>query len=79
MDMLYPTNPVPTGQSSNYVSPLKNGTTPSLDDAQNALRMEKPSLVPEHESVGYRRLEDADDQGEKRGKKKKGAEQECQT
>ncbi|MDR1572402.1 MAG: hypothetical protein LBS32_07750 [Clostridiales Family XIII bacterium] len=81
MDMLYPVNPVQTGQGSNYASPLKNATTPSVNEAQNAMNMEKASMVPdEHEPVGYRRTEDADEEKSKRGKKKQqGAEQECQT
>jgi ribosomal protein L32 len=78
MDMLFPANPVATTQS-NYVSPNKNGTTPSQIEAQNALRMEKTSLVPENDEVEYRRTEDADENKDRRSKKKRSAEQECQT
>jgi hypothetical protein len=41
--------------------------------------MEKTSLVPEHEEVEYRRAEDADENRERRGKKKRPADGECQT
>jgi hypothetical protein len=41
--------------------------------------MEKTSLVPEHEEVEYRRAEDADENRERRGKKKRPADRECQT
>jgi hypothetical protein len=50
MDMLFPANPVNTTQN-NYVSPNKNGTTPSQIESQNALNMEKTSLVPENDEV----------------------------
>ncbi|MDR1246222.1 MAG: hypothetical protein LBK57_04245 [Clostridiales Family XIII bacterium] len=78
MDMLFPANPVNTTQN-NYVSPNKNGTTPSQIESQNALRMEKTSLVPENEEVAYRRTEDADENRERRGKRKRPDENDCQT
>jgi hypothetical protein len=81
MDMLYPSNPVPSGQNNNYVSPLKHGTTPSVNESQNAMNMEKPSMVPDREQVEYRRAEDADDEGKKRGgrQRRREGEEESQT
>ena len=78
MDMLFPSNPINTTQN-NYISPNKNGTTPSQIESQNALRMEKTSLVPEREAVEYRRTEDADENRDRRGKKKRPTDEECQT
>jgi ferredoxin-like protein FixX len=78
MDMLFPANPLNTTQN-NYVSPNKNGTTPSQIEAQNALRLEKTSLVPENEEAVYRRTEDADEGKDRRSKKKRPADEECQT
>ncbi|MDR1135462.1 MAG: hypothetical protein LBL49_04690 [Clostridiales Family XIII bacterium] len=81
MDMLYPSNPLPSNQGNNYSSPLKYGTTPSVNEAQNAMNLEKPSMVPEKEQVAYRRTEDADDERKRRGGKKKSGDgsQECQS
>jgi hypothetical protein len=78
MDMLFPANPINTTQN-NYISPNKNGTTPSQIESQNALRLEKSSLVPENEEVAYRRAEDADENKDRRGKKKRPDDYECQT
>jgi hypothetical protein len=78
MDLLFPSNPLNTTQN-NYVSPNKNGTTPSQNEAQNALRLERTSLVPENEEVAYRRTEDADENKDRRGKKKRPDDYECQT
>jgi hypothetical protein len=78
MDMLFPSNPVNTTQN-NYVSPNKNGTTPSQIESQNALHMEKTSMVPENEEAAYRRTEDADENNDRRGKRKRPSEGECQT
>ncbi|MDR0424927.1 MAG: hypothetical protein LBH39_05670, partial [Clostridiales Family XIII bacterium] len=50
-------------------------------EAQNAMNLEKPSMVPEEENVAYRRAEDADEEKKRRGNKKKngGDAHECQT
>jgi hypothetical protein len=79
MDMLYPANPVPAGPNTNYAAPAKSGVTPSLIGAQNALDVPKEALVPENEEVAYRRAEDADAEKGRRGKKKQGADRDCQT
>jgi hypothetical protein len=78
MDMLFPANPVPAAQNSNYAAQTKSGTTPSLNEAQNALNMEKSSLVPENEKLEYRRTEDPDADASK-GKKKRKSPDDCQT
>ncbi|GHU49288.1 hypothetical protein FACS1894127_2150 [Clostridia bacterium] len=80
MDMLYPGMPVQPGQGNNYSSPLKHATTPSINDAQNAMNMEKSNMVPDDEQrVEYRSSEDSDKK-QKRGKKKQGgSEPECET
>ena len=79
MDMLYPGMPVQQGPANNYASPLKNSVTPSVNQAQNTMNLEKSAMLPDEEKVEYRRNEDADEKGKKGKKRHNEKEQPCKT
>ena len=79
MDMLYPGMPVQHGPANNYASPLKHGVTPSVNQAQNTMNLEKPSMVPDEDKVEFRSNEDADKKEKKKKKQQHQNEQSCVT
>jgi len=79
MDMLFPGSPIQQGPANNYTSPLRNSVTPSINETQNAMDMEKSSMVPDEEKVRYRSKEDADGKQKKRKKKQNEQRAECNT
>jgi hypothetical protein len=76
MDMLFTNVPLQQGQTNSYVSPLKHGTSPSASEAQNAMAMEKTSMLPDDEEAVSERLRRAEE--ERREKRKRQKAQDCQ-